>query len=220
MIRLPPRSTLFPYTTLFRSGRGATGPGAIPPALPASCCQFLETLPWHVFHSPRPRENPLAPAEPAPAPSKHLLHDPCRRFAGKYPGTPRTSCGLRRVFLGQTAHRLNRSSPAPYRCRLELPGTFGEPAEISARLRERRPRTEQSRPDCGILRPRCACCRFFDGCQAPPRIARARRNSPLETSRRWLLRFRRPPLPFGHRSEEHTSELQSRLHLVCRLLLE
>src|SRR5687768_18360161 len=32
------------------------------------------------------------------------------------------------------------------------------------------------------------------------------------------------PLPTGHpeaiRSEEHTSELQSRLHLVCRLLLE
>src|SRR2546429_7396098 len=25
---------------------------------------------------------------------------------------------------------------------------------------------------------------------------------------------------FTHRSEEHTSELQSRLHLVCRLLLE
>src|SRR5690625_5695637 len=27
-------------------------------------------------------------------------------------------------------------------------------------------------------------------------------------------------LPFGVRSEEHTSELQSRGHLVCRLLLE
>src|SRR5205809_1492537 len=27
-------------------------------------------------------------------------------------------------------------------------------------------------------------------------------------------------LPSGKRSEEHTSELQSRLHLVCRLLLE
>src|SRR2546429_6362961 len=27
-------------------------------------------------------------------------------------------------------------------------------------------------------------------------------------------------LRFGPRSEEHTSELQSRLHLVCRLLLE
>src|SRR2546422_3507499 len=32
----------------------------------------------------------------------------------------------------------------------------------------------------------------------------------------------RHPLHLGHdgRSEEHTSELQSRLHLVCRLLLE
>src|SRR2546422_3123561 len=31
----------------------------------------------------------------------------------------------------------------------------------------------------------------------------------------------REPLPrHGVRSEEHTSELQSRLHLVCRLLLE
>src|SRR2546429_7254467 len=29
-----------------------------------------------------------------------------------------------------------------------------------------------------------------------------------------------PPLFGQHRSEEHTSELQSRLHLVCRLLLE
>src|SRR2546422_7612893 len=28
------------------------------------------------------------------------------------------------------------------------------------------------------------------------------------------------PLPRQGRSEEHTSELQSRLHLVCRLLLE
>src|SRR5205809_4937230 len=26
--------------------------------------------------------------------------------------------------------------------------------------------------------------------------------------------------PYDYRSEEHTSELQSRLHLVCRLLLE
>src|SRR2546422_7786560 len=29
-----------------------------------------------------------------------------------------------------------------------------------------------------------------------------------------------PPRPEPRRSEEHTSELQSRLHLVCRLLLE
>src|SRR2546422_6951822 len=36
-------------------------------------------------------------------------------------------------------------------------------------------------------------------------------------SRRWI---RRPRSHRSTRSEEHTSELQSRLHLVCRLLLE
>src|SRR5687768_17957906 len=50
--------------------------------------------------------------------------------------------------------------------------------------------------------------------------------------RSWRARRRRPPSPASarrgrgsrrprpSRSEEHTSELQSRLHLVCRLLLE
>src|SRR5690554_7778575 len=33
-------------------------------------------------------------------------------------------------------------------------------------------------------------------------------------------RFRQGSMPLGVRSEEHTSELQSRPHLVCRLLLE
>src|SRR2546429_6911909 len=33
-------------------------------------------------------------------------------------------------------------------------------------------------------------------------------------------RARQPIMPRLDRSEEHTSELQSRLHLVCRLLLE
>src|SRR2546422_8574763 len=35
-----------------------------------------------------------------------------------------------------------------------------------------------------------------------------------------LARRRFAPVKFAPRSEEHTSELQSRLHLVCRLLLE
>src|SRR3989449_6870569 len=37
--------------------------------------------------------------------------------------------------------------------------------------------------------------------------------------RRLVRRLLHPP-PHRRRSEEHTSELQSRLHLVCRLLLE
>src|SRR5215813_15633999 len=35
-----------------------------------------------------------------------------------------------------------------------------------------------------------------------------------------IWRHSRPEEPEGPRSEEHTSELQSRPHLVCRLLLE
>src|SRR2546422_11516940 len=41
----------------------------------------------------------------------------------------------------------------------------------------------------------------------PPSATPTRAASAWDTCRRW-------------RSEEHTSELQSRLHLVCRLLLE
>src|SRR2546422_4654195 len=46
--------------------------------------------------------------------------------------------------------------------------------------------------------------------QAPVGAGPAASNHPWSRRRRGL----------AHRSEEHTSELQSRLHLVCRLLLE
>src|SRR5690625_6711809 len=36
----------------------------------------------------------------------------------------------------------------------------------------------------------------------------------------WSHQMSDPMMNIGHRSEEHTSELQSRGHLVCRLLLE
>src|SRR2546429_2908097 len=38
--------------------------------------------------------------------------------------------------------------------------------------------------------------------------------------RQALYAIRQWAAPYDPRSEEHTSELQSRLHLVCRLLLE
>src|SRR3712207_7535331 len=47
------------------------------------------------------------------------------------------------------------------------------------------------------------------GLRAPAAAPRARRKEALETARRRV-----------GRSEEHTSELQSRQYLVCRLLLE
>src|SRR5207249_10836874 len=51
----------------------------------------------------------------------------------------------------------------------------------------------------------------------PQRHAASRRGSP-DPSRRRATALRLPPV--GVRSEEHTSELQSRFDLVCRLLLE
>src|SRR3712207_8445501 len=53
MIRRPPRSTLFPYTTLFRSasvgGAAAPAPSCGVPR-PGWCCRHLAPapLPWHV----------------------------------------------------------------------------------------------------------------------------------------------------------------------------
>src|SRR2546429_1486592 len=51
-------------------------------------------------------------------------------------------------------------------------------------------------------------------------LFRSRSTKPIRKS----VWARRVPSPSAcatrHRSEEHTSELQSRLHLVCRLLLE
>src|SRR3712207_8381100 len=52
--------------------------------------------------------------------------------------------------------------------------------------------------------------------------ARRRRRSPSRDSgcRRAPAAARRRAAPWTRRSEEHTSELQSRPYLVCRLLLE
>src|SRR2546429_9317531 len=73
---------------------------------------------------------------------------------------------------------------------------------------------------------------FFLNNPAPPEIYTLPLHAALPISRHSGPGARRnglargvpvpPPLPvrLGPRSEEHTSELQSRLHLVCRLLLE
>src|SRR5256884_1209115 len=63
---------------------------------------------------------------------------------------------------------------------------------------------------------------------AEPSSNRARISDPLHIARRTGCGWRREDACRGRlsvrqqppRSEEHTSELQSRLHLVCRLLLE
>src|SRR5438552_6417563 len=61
---------------------------------------------------------------------------------------------------------------------------------------------------------RCACRVSVNGASLPLRC-----DTPWFATARWACgKFRLLPLP--RRSEEHTSELQSPDHLVCRLLLE
>src|SRR2546422_8419142 len=62
------------------------------------------------------------------------------------------------------------------------------------------------------LRAQCARLQILRRWRDVPALAGPARGQP-----RHVDRAERPP---AHRSEEHTSELQSRLHLVCRLLLE
>src|SRR6266508_1957752 len=79
-------------------------------------------------------------------------------------------------------------------------------------------------------KPCLAVNREFDEGPAPSRGLRTRVRSRFDRQRRTLRhRGRRPtlasgsapsPAPRRGRSEEHTSELQSRGHIVCRLLLE
>src|SRR2546422_1440794 len=63
--------------------------------------------------------------------------------------------------------------------------------------------------------------RALSGARGDPRHRRAGRGvgAPLRAGAVGDRQGRRPGHA-GGRSEEHTSELQSRLHLVCRLLLE
>src|SRR2546422_7494254 len=76
-------------------------------------------------------------------------------------------------------------------------------------------------PGSRFSRPRkCNCC-----CRLSPPKPEAWEHGPsdanLRVSTRWRWNGRRMPAYRERcRSEEHTSELQSRLHLVCRLLLE
>src|SRR5260370_23746606 len=67
MIRRPPRSTLFPYTTLFRSAR----PGVRGSAAHAGY-STAGSAPVRAASAPR-----ACPAAPAPAPRRAARRDPC-----------------------------------------------------------------------------------------------------------------------------------------------
>src|SRR2546422_4031645 len=84
----------------------------------------------------------------------------------------------------------------------------------------RRPPRSTLFPYTTLFRSSCRYpCRRRSSCPMGVRSANERwcsRNEPLH----YYSREAHCDCTNAHRSEEHTSELQSRLHLVCRLLLE
>src|SRR5687768_17985366 len=87
----------------------------------------------------------------------------------------------------------------------------------------RRPPRSTLFPYTTLFRSKLGC----DGAQRRTNVSEraCRRPEPpvaARSIRRAVSNVRPPPRPSAARarSEEHTSELQSRLHLVCRLLLE
>src|SRR2546422_8766250 len=76
------------------------------------------------------------------------------------------------------------------------------------------------RPPRSTLFPYTTLFRSRDAPELDARAARIDQQVALARSTLLFLVLQLAPGVGRHRSEEHTSELQSRLHLVCRLLLE
>src|ERR1035441_6401060 len=106
MIRRPPRSTLFPYTTLFRSRRGAQGAGEGERACPhAIAARGSEAGQPDSSRSTRTGERPFAPR------GRTLRPQPGdRRQSGRTGGTPRhVHARYRRAqYQGPAVLRINK----------------------------------------------------------------------------------------------------------------
>src|SRR2546429_6318893 len=179
MIRRPPRSTLFPYTTLFRSIQGGV-PGYAPRKLCRGSCTRC-TLHDSIFSK------------------ESRVHRSCRRHAGAWDRSKH--CNFHdRAWSAAAAPRLSKTR--------------------SADVSDGRSSGHWGHPKCAL------CARVH---RVPPDEPVVRGGWRLFDRRRGVHNRRGQPHGRGstsagaldlRRSEEHTSELQSRLHLVCRLLLE
>src|SRR2546429_7614510 len=181
MIRRPPRSTLFPYTTLFRSATRSlvVSHGAIPSG--TKVVVFAGPCRVRILFHPRQTE----------------IDDERRQW--RRVGI-KHGCGN-----GKLRNRVHHQTWWQ-----ERPGRAGRQVAVSCR------------PRLVFTSPALDSNRWL----TEEALARNGKESvwPVKRSLRpGIAGSRSPPTANAEtasRSEEHTSELQSRLHLVCRLLLE
>src|SRR5262245_62482606 len=112
---------------------------------------------------------------------------------------------------------------------MRRPAFCGEEQATANTLAERARHRSSARLGCGSMRtpvqPSCSRCQVCDSCcgRLAPTSTKKPDRAPPKNSRTSFCS--RPSgkvvrTAFSVRSEEHTSELQSLRHLVCRLLLE
>src|SRR2546422_6843183 len=212
MIRRPPRSTLFPYTPLFRS------PVAERAAVPIVAVRALVQA--GAVHDPPDRAGlaNLTGALLTRGTTKRTGPelDSAIEFVGGSleAGAGRDSIGASlRVLKPDLGLGLDLLSE------VILSPTF-PPDEVTRKIGEIQASIKRSEEDPGAVAARALARLVFPGHPyglpvegTHESVARLTRDDVVKFHRE---RFR----PDATRSEEHTSELQSRLHLVCRLLLE
>src|SRR4051795_8852402 len=187
MIRRPPRSTLFPYTTLFRSWRNAARRSAGPST--AWCA----------------RRSSAARSEEHTSELQSHSHLVCRLLLEKQ--NTHHSHTLTHTPRAATHDHTLLAARSVVCIMLCAPDTFSSVLPLFVF---------------------CFFFFFFLMIRRPPRSTlfptRALPISPSEVRRRRRTTRWAPsctgPAWIASRSEEHTSELQSHSHLVCRLLLE
>src|SRR3712207_6960291 len=190
MIRRPPRSTLFPYTTLFRSG------GSVTERYVLAVDQGTTSTRSIVFDragrlvAVRQREH----RQYFPRPG-WVEHDPEEIWAN----TQLTAAQALRDVTGRPGQVVALGIANQRETTVVWERATGRPLVRALVWQDTRtgPLVEQlaARPEAPLVRERTGL--ELAGYFAGPRL-------------RWVL----------DRSEEHTSELQSRQYLVCRLLLE
>src|SRR3989449_8724858 len=199
MIRRPPRSTLFPYTTLFRSGR-------------AGC---------RTTAARRRRRGP----PPPPRVARGLVRQPGPQVPVHPRSCHRGEASHRHHADARPDQREERSWTGPDKCPPESEEqTAIHVADAAAeRLGRYRDHLAGERAHAVALEPReCGSGHRERGCEhlVEVRPLEAQRLLDAEPRHELALCQHDAEQHAAERSEEHTSELQSRLHLVCRLLLE